>query len=118
MVPHKDFTPDGKIKRAERQTLVSYMRNAAVKTGNLFLDLNEIVAEGYERLGPERVNTYFADARTHTNDAGAEFTAQQVIAGLKCSWPTNPLDAYLNPAGRAIPAAKVTAEPATKPAAR
>jgi hypothetical protein len=34
MVPHKDFTPDGKIKRGERQTLVSYMRNAAAKTGS------------------------------------------------------------------------------------
>ncbi|HVS73230.1 MAG TPA: rhamnogalacturonan acetylesterase [Phycisphaerae bacterium] len=114
MVPHKDFTPDGKIKRAERQTLVTYMRNAASRTGNLFLDLNEIVAEGYEQLGPEKVNGFFADARTHTNAAGADYTAQHVIAGLKGSWPTDPLDAYLNAAGRAIPAAKVNTEPATK----
>jgi lysophospholipase L1-like esterase len=117
MVPHKDFTPDGKIKRGERQTLVSYMRNAAAKTGSLFLDLNEIVAQEYERLGPEKVNGYFADARTHTNDAGAEFTAGQVIAGLKGTLATNPLDAYLSPAGRAIPAAKLNAEPTTRPTA-
>jgi lysophospholipase L1-like esterase len=116
MVPHKDFTEDGKIKRGERQTLVSYMRNAAAKTGSLFLDLNEIVAVGYEQLGPEKVNGFFADARTHTNDAGAQYTAQHVIAGLKGSWPTNPLEAYLNDAGRAIPAAKAEAA-ATKPAA-
>ena len=59
------------------------MRNAATKTGALFLDLNEIVAEGYEHLGPQKVNTFFADARTHTNADGAAYTAQHVIAGLK-----------------------------------
>lgn len=107
MVPHKDFTADGKLKRPERQTLVTYMRKAAAQTGCLFLDLNEIVAEAYERLGPEKVNGFFADARTHTNAAGAELTAEQVIAGLKGTWPTNPLEAYLSPAGRAIPAAKL-----------
>jgi lysophospholipase L1-like esterase len=116
MVPHKDFTPDGKIKRAERQTLVTYMRNAATKTGALFLDLNEIVAEGYEHLGPQKVNTFFADARTHTNADGAAYTAQHVIAGLKGSWPTNPLDPYLNPAGREIPPAHLAVEPTSKPA--
>jgi lysophospholipase L1-like esterase len=115
MVPHQDFTPDGKIKRGERQALVSYMRNAAARTGNLFLDLNEIVAGGYERLGPDKVNGFFADARTHTTAAGAEYTAQQVIAGLKGTWPTNPLDTYLNLAGRAIPAAKIDVEAGTMP---
>jgi lysophospholipase L1-like esterase len=114
MVPHKDFLPDGKVKRDERRTLVSYMRNAAAKTGTLFLDLNEIVAQGYERLGPEKVNGFFADARTHTNEAGAEYTAEHVIAGLKSSWPTDPLAAYLNAAGRAVPAAKVEAPSTTK----
>jgi lysophospholipase L1-like esterase len=117
MVPHKDFTSDGKIKRGERQTLVSYMRNAAAKTGSLFLDLNEIVAEGYERLGPEKVNGFFADTRTHTNAAGAQYTAEHVIAGLKGTLPTNPLEAYLSSAGRAIAAVKVNAEPATQPTA-
>jgi lysophospholipase L1-like esterase len=115
MVPHKDFTPDGKVKRGERQTLVSYMRNAAAKTGNLFLDLNEIVAEGYERLGPEKVNGFFADARTHTNAVGAQYTAEHVIAGLRALSPTDPLESYLGPAGRAIPPAKVDDEPTTKP---
>jgi lysophospholipase L1-like esterase len=117
MVPHKDFTPDGKVKRGERQTLVSYMRNAAAKTGNLFLDLNEIVAEGYERLGPEKVNGFFADARTHTNAVGAQYTAEHVIAGLRALSPADPLESFLGPAGRAIPPAKVDAEPTTKPSA-
>jgi lysophospholipase L1-like esterase len=115
MVPHKDFTADGKIKRGERQTLVSYMRDAAAKTGNLFLDLNEIVAEGYEQLGPEKVNGFFADARTHTNEIGAQYTAQHVIAGLKGSWQTNPMEAYLSPEGRAVLPAKVNTDATTKP---
>jgi hypothetical protein len=61
------------------------------------------------------VNGFFADARTHTTAAGAEYTAQQVIAGLKGTWPTNPLDTYLNLAGRAIPAAKIDVEAGTMP---
>lgn len=117
MVPHKDFNADGTVRRGERKTLVSYMRNAAAATGNRFLDLNEIVAEGYEKLGPAKVNEFFADARTHTNVAGAEYTARQVIAGLKGSWSTNPLDAYLSAAGREVAPAEVDAEPASQPAA-
>jgi hypothetical protein len=48
------------------------------------------------------VNTLFADARTHTNAAGAEFNAERVVAGLK-ALPGNPLGPYF--AGRA-PAAQ------------
>jgi hypothetical protein len=39
------------------------------------------------------VNSLFADARTHTNAAGAAFNAQQLVAGLK-ALPGNPLGAY------------------------
>ena len=47
------------------------------------------------------MNTLFADARTHTNAAGAAFNAQQVVAGLK-ALPGNPLGAYF--AGKALAA--------------
>lgn len=49
----------------------------------LFIDLSEIIARGYEALGAEIVDGYFADARVHQSAAGALFNAEAVIAGIK-----------------------------------
>ena len=58
MVPHKDWL-DGKIVRKERETFVKWTENAAKATGAAFIDLNEIVALEFERLGPEKVEPLF-----------------------------------------------------------
>jgi lysophospholipase L1-like esterase len=108
MVPHKDWTPDGKISRRERDTFVRWTRDVARETGAQFIDLNEIVAERYERLGREKVESFFADPRTHTTAAGAKFTAEAVIGGLKSLHP-DPVAGDFNSAGRSI-------APATQPA--
>jgi hypothetical protein len=34
------------------------------------LDLNNIIPDGYEQLGPDKVNPLFADEHTHTTLAG------------------------------------------------
>ena len=65
----------------------------AAANGALFIDLTLLVADGYRRVGADQVNTLFADARTHTNAAGAEFNAERVVAGLK-ALPGNPLGPY------------------------
>jgi hypothetical protein len=54
-----------------------------------------IVSDGYRAIGPAKVDTFFSDARTHTNADGAEFNAQRVVAGLK-ALPGNPLRAYFS----------------------
>ena len=58
-----------------------------------FLDLNEIIARRYDALGPQAVEGFFADERTHTSAAGAELNARSVVAALKgldgcppCAW--------------------------------
>jgi rhamnogalacturonan acetylesterase len=82
MVPHKDWD-NGKIVRKERATFVQWTANAAKATGAAFIDLNEIIALEFERLGVEKVAPLFGDARTHSTPAGALLNAQMVIAGIR-----------------------------------
>ncbi|VXA97332.1 rhamnogalacturonan acetylesterase [Massilia sp. 9I] len=60
-----------------------------------FMDLTMLVSDGYRAVGPAKVDTFFSDARTHTNSDGAEFNAQRVVAGLK-ALPGNPLRPYFS----------------------
>jgi lysophospholipase L1-like esterase len=88
-VPHRDRWQEGR----DFATFADWDRQVAAANGALFIDLTLLVADGYRRIGADRVNTLFADARTHTNAAGAAFNAQQVVAGLK-ALPGNPLGPY------------------------
>jgi lysophospholipase L1-like esterase len=100
MVPHKDWQ-DGKIIRKESETFVKWTANAAKATGAAFIDLNEIVALEFERLGVEKVAPLFGDARTHSTPAGARLNAELVISGI-CSLKKPNLKKYLCESGRAI----------------
>jgi lysophospholipase L1-like esterase len=86
MVPHKIWN-DGKIARGERATFVKWARADAAATGALFVDANEIIAEGLERLGPAKVEPLFGDARTHSTPAGAKYNAAAIVVGLKALSP-------------------------------
>ncbi len=100
MVPHKDWD-NGRIVRKEREKWVKWTTNAAAATGAAYIDLNEIIALEFERLGPEKVAPLFADARTHSTQAGALLNAQMVIAGIRAL--TKPdLKKHLSSAGREI----------------
>jgi len=65
MVPHKDWA-DGKIVRKEREKWVPWTANAAKATKAAYIDLNEIIALEFERLGVDKVAPLFGDARTHS----------------------------------------------------
>lgn len=116
MVPHKDWTRDGKIRRPERDDHVVWTRNAAHATGAAFVDLNEIAAIALEQLGPgPETDRLFGDQRTHSSPEGARFNARCFIAGTK-ALATNPLAPFLNDAGRAIPPATPAPAAQTAPA--
>lgn len=83
--------------RIVRDRYGPWARESAEAEGGLFLDLNEIIARRYEELGPEAVEAFFADERTHTNSEGARFNAESVALGLKKLKP-NPLTVYLSDA--------------------
>jgi len=60
-----------------------------------FLDLNNLIAERYDALGPEKVESLFHGDHTHTSRAGAELNAERVIAALK-ALKENPLAPYFS----------------------
>jgi rhamnogalacturonan acetylesterase len=102
-IPHKKWQSDGKLARASRG-YGRWAREAATQGGALFIDLNEIIAIGYEKLGAAAVEPFFHDAHTHTSIEGARFNARCVASGLKALGEKSPLAAYLSAEGREAPA--------------
>ena len=100
MVPHKDWDGD-KIKRGEKETFIKWTADAAKATNAEYIDINQTISQGLEKLGPEKVEAFFGDARTHSTPAGAKFNAACVVATLKAMNP-DPLDQYLSQAGKAV----------------
>lgn len=94
---------NGKVVRASGNTYGGWARQAATATGAIFVDDNEIIAEGLDALGPDKTLPLFADARLHASPAGAQFNARMAISGLK-SIPGNPLAPYFSQAAASIPA--------------
>ncbi len=90
-VPHRDAWEQGR----DFANFAEWDREVAAREGALFADLTITVSDGYRRLGAAAVNGFFSDARTHTNDAGARFNAEGVVAALK-SLPDNPVAAWLS----------------------
>ena len=73
-----------------------------------FLDLNEIIARQYDRLGQEKVKPLFvAGAGPHTSLAGAETNAACVVAALK-GLKENPLAKFFSPKADAVAPADLT----------
>lgn len=100
MVPHKDWKA-GHIIRNESETFVQWTANAAASTGAAYINLNEIVALEFERLGVDKVAPLFGDARTHSTTAGALLNAQLVIGGIKSLKKPN-LKKYLSVNGKSL----------------
>jgi rhamnogalacturonan acetylesterase len=48
-----------------------------------FIDLNNIVADKYDTMGPAKVTAFFPGDHTHTNNEGAAFNAACVVEGLR-----------------------------------
>lgn len=100
-VPHRDAW-DG---RRDFENFAQWDREVAQRNGALFADLTMVITAGYRRAGAGVVDTYFSDARTHTNEAGAAFNAQSVVAALK-ALPDNPVGKWLSAQGQQVPAAE------------
>jgi lysophospholipase L1-like esterase len=106
-VPHKDWV-DGKIARKDKATFVVWTRAAAKTTGALFVDANEIISAGLDRLGPDKVEPLFGDARTHSTAAGAKYNAAAIVVGLKSLDPDPLADYFSNLADELPPTLSAT----------
>jgi lysophospholipase L1-like esterase len=102
-IPRKSWNKEERINRsADSWTL--WARQAAEQSGAYFIDLNEIIARAYEKIGKDAVEPLFADKGTHTSKEGAAFNARAVISGLNGLGASNPVASGLTDEGRKTPA--------------
>lgn len=104
-VPHQNNWQDGKFTPDFQEHRI-WCRQVAEATGANFMDLTAIVGDRYQELGPSNVAELFADARTHTNRAGAVINARCVIAGLKAIGISSLAESYSAKADEIEPASK------------
>ena len=104
-IPRKSWNDQGKINRASGGYGL-WAKQAAEQSGALFVDLNEVIARGYEKIGKDAVEPLFGDKGTHTSPEGAKFNARAVVSGLNGLGEKNPLAPFLSAEGKAVPAFK------------
>ncbi len=94
-VPRNQWTDAGKVRR-ESETYGKWSRETAESQKVLFVDLNEITAQKYEKIGAEKVGAEFFTTKdnTHTSPAGARLNAESVVEGLR-KLKKNPLRKFL-----------------------
>ena len=83
----------------ERYRLWTWQTAAKEKTP--FVDLTRIIADRFQREGPDAVTAQFIDDSTHTNITGAEANARDVVAGLRAIKGL-PFRSMLSKSGRAV----------------
>jgi rhamnogalacturonyl hydrolase YesR/lysophospholipase L1-like esterase len=89
----RDIWVNGKCVRAS-EDYGKWAHEVAETTGAYFIDLNNLIANKYEEMGPEKVKAFFPGDHTHTNQAGAKLNTEEVVAGLK-QWGSLGLTKYL-----------------------
>ena len=94
-VPRNIFK-DGKIERSEGSYRL-WSKQVAQTNGADFIDLFELIAQRYDKLGAEKVQAdlFTAKDHTHTTEAGARVNAQAVAEGIR-GLKKNKLKKYLN----------------------
>ncbi len=96
-IPHKNAWEHGR----DFEDIAKWDKKVAQKNNVLFMDLTMIITDAYKEVGKEKVDAFFADKGTHTNEDGAIFNAECVIAGLK-SLRRNPMEPYFSDKGNSI----------------
>jgi lysophospholipase L1-like esterase len=79
LVPREKWK-NGKVDREIEY--VNWAREVAKAEGTYFVDLNQIIVNKWEQMGPDAVKAFFPGDHTHTNSKGAELNAASVIEGL------------------------------------
>ncbi len=80
-VPRNDWK-DGKVIRAS-ESYGRWAQEVVKQEGAYFIDLNNLIAQKYEALGPDKVKQFFPGDHTHTNLEGAKLNAEIVVKALK-----------------------------------
>ncbi len=98
----RNIWKDGRIGRADKDYGL-WARQAAAAEGAHFIDFNDLLANRYEELGPEKTAALFSGTdHTHTAPDGAAFNAG-VLAGALRNLAGSGLGALLLPEGLWMP---------------
>lgn len=91
----RNMWKDGKVARASADYGL-WAKITAEKEAALFIDLNALIADVYDREGEAKVSAAYFGTKdhTHTLEAGAKLNAEEVAAGLK-SLKNVPLKRYV-----------------------
>jgi lysophospholipase L1-like esterase len=77
-IPRREWI-DGKVERVN-ESYGKWAREMAEEKGAYFIDLNETVAQKYEKIGFEKVAAdFFLEDHTHTSKEGAILNAKTII---------------------------------------
>lgn len=81
-IPRNDWK-DGKVLRAS-EDYGKWAKESAMPAKAYFIDLNEIIAGKYEKIGEKDVTSkFFLKEHTHTTEAGAKLNAASVAEGIR-----------------------------------
>ena len=92
----RNIWKDGKVERGSGH-FSQWSKEIADAAHVPFIDVTNLVADQYEKLGEEKVKDLFSTDHTHTSPAGAEINAATVAAALKSM--NSPLAAFMAPKG-------------------
>ena len=92
MIPRNEFR-EAKVMRADKD-YGKWAQEVAEQEGVIFINLNQITADKYDRFGADSVKKFFPGDHTHTNKTGATINAQSVVEGIRAN-PQNTLNRYL-----------------------
>lgn len=81
LIPRENWK-NGKVIRSD-SSYALWARQVAMQEGAYFIELNNLVADAYEKMGEEAVHKFFPADHTHTNKEGAELNASIIAAELK-----------------------------------
>lgn len=81
LIPRNDWAGDRVAPTAREYA--TWAEEAAKQGGALYLDLNRIIADRYNRMGRDAVAPFFPQEHTHTNWAGAVVNAECVVEGVR-----------------------------------
>lgn len=96
-IPHKDRWADGR----DFEQFATWGEQVAKAGGAQFIDLTMLISDAYRALDAAKVQEFFSDARTHTNELGASFNAARVVDGLK-KLAGGPFEPYFSRAGSGL----------------
>ena len=82
----RNIWKDGKVERGSGN-FSKWASEIAKAEKTAFVDVTNIAADQYERLGEEKVKALFSTDHTHTSPEGADRNAAAVVAGWKAALP-------------------------------